>query len=307
MNKEIFSEILLNAGINLGIYEIPHSNIDKSEGNKSRIWYFGNEREPKWVIKQYPQWIQHSDLAWIHNYMTKLSQNKFPVVEVVGEPVQYDDNLYAIYSYAGGKRYDFSNRLNFIDMASKLGELHFLGQNLIIDGYRNWPVVAGFKYEGDNEFLSKTWNLASELLEETNGDIIPIHGDFRRENIRFDSRGVSKVFDFGNARNDYPEADLAVALKDIGKDKRLGNYINTWNDFLRIYRESNNGITRINPNLLSASTIVLSIQEYSYLLSESHKGNIGNIEEMLTAEFRQINFLIDNLSIHQKLYKEVFK
>lgn len=304
MSKEIFSDLLTKAHTISGWVEFP--SPESIEGNKSRIWYFADKDGQKCVIKQYPEWVNEKDILWIHSYMSKLFQKGFPLAESLAEPLQFDKHFYAVYSFADGTKYDPLNKFHFVDMALKLGQLHSLSQNIKIGGNRNWPVVAGYNYQDGNEFLTYAWKVASGLLQNSNGSIMPIHGDFRKDNIRFNQNGISKIFDFGNARNDYPEVDLATTLRDVAGELDLSNWLKSQSEFLQIYKNSNAREVKILPDLICASNLILAIQENSYLIHEYSENKGEGIKNALEKESVYLSFLLKNLDTQLSLYKGVF-
>jgi len=307
MNREIFSGLLAKSGLKHSEDKLPSLNSNIDDGNKSRVWYFSDESGQRWVIKQYPEWVAETDISWIHNYMFKLAQKGFPLAEAKGEPLSLNKNFYAVYSFADGTQYDPLNKSHFVDMAEKLGLLHNLSHNMKIDGCRNWPVVAGFTYRGDNRFLTDAWNISSKLLQNYNGVIMPIHGDFRKDNIRFSQSGISKVFDFGNARNDYPEVDLAISLRDVSSGLVTSDWVNTQSEFLKIYKNFVNGTPRILPDSICGSGLVLAVQENSYLLHELSAGRGDErVKNALADESNYLEFLLANLSTQLLLYRSIF-
>ena len=306
MNKEIFSDLLAKSSIkNIG-GDLPSSNPDSADGNKSMVWYFNDKVGQKWVIKQYPEWINEADISWIHNYMGELTQRQFPIAGFEGIPLQFDRRFYAIYSYAHGHRYNSENQAHLIDMSLKLGELHSLSKNIKINGSRNWPVVANFKYQGNNKFLTHVWQVAAGLLENNTNTLMPIHGDFRKDNIRFNDNGISKIFDFGNARNDYPEVDLAITLRDISQGLQLSDLLNIQSEFLQIYSNLGTRLPRIYPNLIFASAVILGIQESTYLLGDYSKNKNKKTKTSIDNEIKNLNFLLQNFTEYTSLYKSIF-
>lgn len=304
-DNEIFLNLFGENSLINGSVEFPAP--DGVDGNKSKVWYFQDREGQKWVVKQYPEWVHATDITWIHSYMNKLSQKGFPLAKHVGKAVEYNKQFYAIYSFAEGTRFDPLNKSHFVDMALKLGQLHILSQDIIVYGNRNWPVVAGFEYRGNHESLVYAWNIASKLLQGTDeGIVMPIHGDYRKDNVRFNQNGVSSVFDFGNARNDYPEVDLAIALKDITGKAESPDLLEKQREFLQVYKDSNMELPRISPNLICASGIILGIQEISYLHSEVSTNNDQGINNLLTRESRHLESLLTNLDGHLSLYREIF-
>jgi len=297
MQKEIFLDLLAKYTHSDGWVDC--SPLRDIKGNGSKIWYFANKENQKAVIKQYPEWVNEMDVSWIHSYMKELTQKGFPLTEHIGEAIQFNQCFYAIYSFAEGTKYDSSNNLHFVDMARKLRDMHDLSLNIKIDGPRNWPIVSGFKYRGDNNFLMEAWEKASKLFQSSNSIVGPIHGDFRKENIRFNQTGITKIFDFGNARNDYLEADLATTLRNIGD-------LEEQRKFLLIYRDSSNSKIKIQPTVICASAITLAIQENAYLLKESLKGNNKNLNKILEKESSYLKFLLNSVNLQLSIYKNIF-
>ncbi len=308
MNTEMFLNLVIQNDINCSKDNVAFVDSDGMTGNKSKIWYFKDNNDNNWIIKQYPEWVKETDIKWIHKYMKELSLKGFPLVSTVNRHQQFENHIYSIYSQADGIQYDPENRSHLASMASELSHLHSLSQDIKIVGNRNWPTVAGFAYEGDNKLLSQSWDIASKLLKLDDNIVMPIHGDFRKDNIRFNGNGVSKVFDFGNARNDYPEVDLAITLRDITSDvSEPSDYLQTQRKFLLIYRDSNKELPKISPQMICASAIILSIQENSYLLKESLGNDDQALKLAVEKETNHLNFLLDNLVTHLSLYQDIFK
>ncbi len=301
------SDLVTQNGIKIAedntIFTDPNSHV----GNKSKIWYFNDDSENKWVIKKYPEWVKEADIVWIHKYMRELSQKGFPLVEIKDKYLSFDNHIYSIYSFAGEMHYDFKNKSHLTNMASELSHLHRLSQDIKVEGSRNWPTVAGYIYQGKSEALNQSWNIASKLLKQSTSIIMPIHGDYRKDNIRFNANGVMKVFDFGNARSDYPEVDLAITLRDvIGDISKSQDYLEIQKGFLLEYRNSNRNLPKISPQMICASAIILAIQESSYLIKESLKSESYELKFTIKKETMHLDFLLDNLDTHLTLYQDIF-
>lgn len=304
MNKELLELLLEKGKVDLGFQDINLTTV--SEGNSPHVWIATDKEGQKIVIKQYPEWVREKDILFIHNYMGELSQSGFPLVEIIGKPLQFDKHFYAVYSFADGAKYDPLNHSHLVDMARKLRMLNDLSQNIRIDGQRNWPVVSGFNYTGGDAFLTDAWKVASELLQNSKGVIMPIHGDFRKDNIRFNGNGITKILDFGNARNDYPEVDLAISLRDVGGEPSSPDLFKIQEEFLQIYRNSNTVRPQIIPNLICASSIILTIQENSYLLRKYSRGQEDGIKNLLHRETDYLKFLLRNKDRQLLLYRSIF-
>ena len=308
MNTEMFLNLVIQNDINCSKDNVAFVDSDDITGNKSKIWHFKDNNDNNWVIKQYPEWVKETDIKWIHKYMKELSKKGFPLINITNRHLSFENHIYSIYSHADGTHYDPKNKAHLISMASELSHLHSLSRDIKIEGDRNWPTVTGFVYEGDNKLLSQSWDIASKLLKLDDNIVMPIHGDFRQDNIRFNGNGVSKVFDFGNARNDYPEVDLAITLRGIASDvSEPSDYLQTQRKFLLIYRDLNKELPKISPQMICASAIILSIQENSYLLKESLGNDDQTLKLAVEKETSRLNFLLDNLVTHLSFYQDIFK
>ena len=304
MNKEVLNLLSGKGGIDTKFQVInPAATID---GNASHIWTVDDQDGQRRVIKQYPDWVHENDIEMIHQYMGQLLQNGFPLAELVGKPVWFDGNFYAVYAYADGMGYDPLNPAHLADMAQKLRMLHDLSQSIKIDGQRNWPTVSGFVYAGSVELLSNAWNVASELMINTNRHTVPIHGDFRKINIRFNENGINRVFDFGNARNDYPEVDLAITLRDIGEGSVEPDSFALQGRFLRIFKDSGIEAPKILPDYIYASSIVITIQESSYLFQRYSRNHENVTKLLLQRETEYLTFLLETKDRLLSLYGGIF-
>jgi Ser/Thr protein kinase RdoA (MazF antagonist) len=242
--------------------------------------------------------------------MRQLAQKGFPLAKVIGEPAQKDGHYYAVYEYAVGLRFNSESNLHVISMAQNLRRLHDSSRGIKIPGFRNWPTVYGYQpdidrlalFDSDHgeEFLKPTWKIASALLQNRDVSVIPIHGDFRRDNIRFDQSGVTRVFDFGNSRNDYGEVDLAVTLRDID-DVAIDP-----KDFLKTYRDSGVGKASIVPEAICASSLVLSIQECLYLWRVGSQNPSTELKNALLRETKHLESQLAVLPQRLSLYGEIF-
>jgi hypothetical protein len=304
MNKELFGLLSASGSLDSKFQDV--NLTATSGGNSSHVWIAADKEGQKHVIKQYPEWVHEKDILIIHQYMNELFQRGFPLAEPIGKHLQFNNHFYAVYSFADGTGYDSSNPSHLADMALKFRMLHDLSQNIKIDGQRNWPVVTGFAYTGNNEFLMDAWKVASELLQKGKGFVMPIHGDFRSDNMRFNGNGITKVFDFGNARNDYPEVDLAITLRGIGGESDSPKLFKLQENFLQIYRDSGTEMPKITPNLICASSIILAIQENSYLLRKYSRSQEGEIKNSLQRETDYLDFLLRNRGKLLLLYRSIF-
>lgn len=312
MNKEILSEVLNGSGIrSVRLTEPISSHEGFSPGNGSTVWYIKEHSGTELVIKEYPAWVGNNDISWIHEYMRQLAQKGFPLAKAIGEPAQKDGHYYAVYEYAAGLRFNSEGNSHVISIAQNLRRLHDLSRDIKIPGFRNWPTVSGYQptqnklvsFDSNNggKLLESSWKMASNLLQDKNIPIMPIHGDFRRVNIRFDQSGVAKVFDFGNSRNDYLEADLAITLRDVAGNSRI-----SIGDFLKIYRDFGVGKPEVTPEAICASSLILPIQECLYLWKECLQNSSLELENALSKETKHLESQLSALPKTISLYKEIF-
>lgn len=310
MNKETLAEVLNRTGIQTGEIDVSTLSPDGFiPGNRSNVWYFkhlGSEV----VVKEYPDWVNSEDITWIHGYMRELDQKGFPLTKVIGSAVQKDDHYYGVYEYTSGSSFNKDNINHTSSLAKTLRKLYDLSRDIKIPGCRNWPTVYGYQPNVDRlasfdsyygkELLEPTWKIAGSLLQDRTVSVMPIHGDFRRDNIRFDQSGITKVFDFGNSRNDYAEVDLAITLRDVD------NLAIDPKDFLKTYRDSGAGKANIVPEAICASGLVLSIQECLYLWKESLQNPSTELKNALSRETEHLKFQFAVLPQKLSLYKEIF-
>ncbi|HKC04439.1 MAG TPA: aminoglycoside phosphotransferase family protein [Patescibacteria group bacterium] len=312
MNKEVITEVLGRTGVQIEHFDVSALNPeDFTPGNRSNVWYFKDYLGLEMVLKEYPTWVDSGDVSWIHKYMIQLSQVGFPLTRVIGEAVQKDNHYYGIYEFAHGSFFDKENQSHSTSLARTLRRLHDLSQNIKISGSRNWPTI--YKYEpnqqklvlfdiyNDGKLLEPAWRTAKSLLQNKTVSVIPIHGDFRRDNIRFDQSGVTRVFDFGNSRNDYAEVDLAITLRDVA-----GNTKVTQRELLKTYRDSGTSKVDIVPEAICASSLILSIQECLYLWKENSQNPSMELRTGLAREIQHLESQITVIPQNLSLYKEVF-
>lgn len=310
MNKETISNILKVSGIEAEAMIYPV--LDQEEfilGNGSRVWYFKDISGREMVTKEYPSWVKSEDISWIHEYMNILAQNGFPLAKAIGSPILNAKQYYGIYEYAKGELFDRSNEQHIRSMASKLRQLHDLSVDIKIQGTRNWPAVFGYKAdinllrdfdsENNTALLVPAWSWSNLLMQDKKPVVMPIHGDFRGSNMRFNQDGVSKVFDFGNSRNDFPEVDLAIALRDISDGLGINQAV-----FLEIYKNSGNGKVLVNPEIICASNLVLSIQECLYLQKELKKNPREKLRHALTVEVEYLGTVLTNIPQQVSILQE---
>lgn len=311
MNKEILADVLKRSGVKSeGLAESTSSQEGFTPGNGSNIWYFEDLSGTKLVIKEYPTWVGNNDISWIHGYMRQLAQKGFPLAKAISEPTQKNGHYYGVYEYASGSSFNRENKIHTSSIAQTLRKLYDSSRDIKIPGCRNWPTVCGYQPSPDRltsfdsahgeELLGKAWKIASTLLQGRDVSAMPIHGDFRRENIRFDQSGITKVFDFGNSRNDYAEVDLAITLRDVD-DMAIDP-----KDFLKTYRDS--GVSKVNivPETIYASGLVLSIQECLYLWKESSQNPSTELKNALSRETEYLKSQLAVLPQRLSLYKEIF-
>ena len=312
MNKEIIAEVLRDVDIKIENLSITTLNPKAFiPGNRSNIWYFKDCLGSELVVKEYPTWIDGGDISWIHKYMYQLSQVGFPLTKVIGDAVQKDGRYYGIYEFAHGSFFDKENQMHPTSLAQTLRSLHDLGNNIKIPGSRNWPTI--YRYEPNREtitsfasdnrskLLEPAWKLANSLLENKVVPVIPIHGDFRRDNIRFNQSGVASVFDFGNSRNDYTEVDLAITLRDLTNNAGINP-----KEFLKIYRDSGVGKVKIVPEAICASSLILPIQECLYLWKENSQNPSIELDKALTKEINHLESQLSSISQNLQTYREIF-
>jgi len=311
MNKEIMTEILDRTGIQTGKIDVSTLNPENSiPGNRSNVWYFKDYSGSVMVIKEYPGWVSGEDITWIHEYMRQLDQKGFPLTKVVGNAVQKDNHYYGVYEYASGSFFNKDNTTHTPSLAQTLRKLYDSSRDIKISGRRNWPTVYGYRPKPDRmasfdsdygkELLEPTWKIVSALLKGWDISVMPIHGDFRRDNLRFDQSGVTKVFDFGNSRNDYAEVDLAITLRDVD-DAAIDQ-----KDFLKTYRDIGTGKANIVPEAVCASGLVLSIQECLYLWKENLQIPSTELKISLLKETEHLKSQLAVLPQRLSLYKEIF-
>lgn len=311
MNKEILADVLKGSGVKSEeLAELTPSQEGFTPGNGSNIWYLEDLSGTRLVIKEYPTWVGNNDISWIHEYMRQLAQKGFPLAKAIGGPTQKNGHYYGIYEYTFGS-FNRENKTHALSMAQTLRKLYDSSKDIKIPGCRNWPTVCGYQpnpdrlasFDSDHGvgLLGNAWKIASTLLQGRYASAMPIHGDFRRDNIAFGQSGVTKVFDFGNSRNDYAEVDLAIALRDIADDPDIG-----MDNFLKIYRDSSVSKVRIIPEVISASSLILPIQECLYLWKESSQSPSGELKNALSREMKNLEYQLAVLSQRLSLYREIF-
>lgn len=311
MNKEILIEVLNESGVRIEeTAGLTFSHEGLASGNGSNVWYFKDHSGSGMIIKEYPLWVDNGDISWIHEYMKQLAQKEFPLAKAIGKPVLKDGHYYALYEYADGLQFDRENDLHSISVAQTLRKLHDISRNIKIFGSRNWPhihgyrptqdLLTGFDLENRGTHLKVVWDKADNLLRGKSVFVMPIHGDFRRDNMRFDQTGVTKVFDFGNSRNDYAEVDLAITLRDISNPNA------NCGAFLRAYRDSGVGSSTIIPEAICASSLILSIQECLYLWREIGKNQSVDLEKALARESEYLESQLGDLPQQLSNFREIF-
>lgn len=317
MNKEAITKLLNLSGIGSVITESPNLNLENaSEGNRSEIWPFVDASGTKWIVKRHPFWMDKGDIYWIHSYMSMLEKGGYPVIRNAGD-LEHDGQVYSIYEYAQGALFDANNPSHYMDMARKLAKLHQMSSHYGINGKRHWPTVVGYtanfetidkkslgtKFQDVYSLVKTAWEQVS-IFNDLEGDIFPIHGDFRSENMRFDQNGITKVFDFGNARNDYPEVDVAITIRDLAGLLGSESVDKTQISFLREYQENRDKQRVLRPELILKSELVLGIQECTYLLKECLQTKTENLMGDLQEEFEHLNFLVSHLTDRQEMFRE---
>lgn len=271
-------------------------------GNESNVWYFKDASGAEKVIKKYPSWVKVEDITWIHNYMDYLARQNYPLVNSFGESVTDGSNYFAVYEYAKGSRFDRQNIVHASDMAVKLRLLHDLGRQTSIPGRRNWPTVFGYRadtevleqidFEQDDNLLKTSWTTSQALLGAHELKVIPIHGDFRGDNMRFGPKGILKVFDFGNSRNDYAETDVAIALRDLSKDVNNSEVLGFQERFVEKYNSSGLGMIKFSAEGFCHAELILSIQECIYLWLQAKKTNDVSSMTNFKSEYDYLRVLL---------------
>lgn len=319
------SKVLVSASFDVSdIKNLTYLTLESSLGNTSKVWSFEDQQDNKWIIKKYPKWSQKEDVFWIHKYMNLLHEKGYPLSMHRGQPVEIDGHMFAVYEYVKGIQFDLNNTKHLKEMAIGLKDLHDFSDDLVIEGMRNWPVVAYFKpdicFLGtlDTSILAneveikeiktliiQAYKTITSIFKLSQKKTTPIHGDYRTKNIKFNSMGISKVFDFGNARNDYLEADITLILSDLHSVYLNGDWKEKQKEFLSIYNEHGH-TSKVIPEFIYGSGLALLTQECTYLIKEyihtSRRELLTNLEGVIS----ELEFQLINLHFQMNMFQEVF-
>ena len=319
------SKVLVSASFDVsGIKNLTYLTLESSLGNTSKIWSFEDQQDNKWIIKKYPKWSQKEDVFWIHKYMNLLHEKGYPLSIHRGQPVEIDGHMFAVYEYAKGVQFDSNNTKHLREMAIGLKDLHDFSSDLVIEGARNWPVVADFKPDIcfldtfdlgilANEveikrikiLIIQAYKIITSIFKLSQKKTTPIHGDYRTKNIKFSSMGISKVFDFGNARNDCLEADITLTLNDLHAVYLNGDWKENQMEFLSIYNEHGH-ISKVIPEFIYGSGLTLLTRESIYLIKEyihtSRRELLADLERVIS----ELEFQLNNLHLQMNMFEEVF-
>lgn len=327
MNKDLISKVFRMASWNEeSIESVIRLDRESLLGNKSKLWHLKNKDGKEWVIKKYPPWIMKRDLAWIHEYIKLLYKKMFPLCINKGESIQVDGHCWAIYEFAIGNEFEIHNTRHFEDMAIKLRRLHDISSSLNMRTRYSWSSVANFNpnyalvekiykkmpQQISPEYIKTLINKACRIYESfvgatNSGNTFPIHGDFITKNMKFTTAGISKVFDFGNARSDYFEADIALTLSNLCEEFKSDNWKDIEHQFLIIYKSSHFENLYLSPKLICISGLVFLIRECIYLCKEYLLHPEDKLINDLEEKTRALELFIERLPIQTELVGKFFK